>query len=366
MPQLLPSMEFKKIYARYPALARTPTWGAIDDLLKAGRTDAAWALAEKVSSRNKQLNAQNVLARKIRIERVKLFALQRAMAEDLQSLLRGLAARVSAAVLRADTPKQVRALRRLVAGEVKIFRRALTKWLTDGIWNSVELGMRNTEAALLPIFKDNEESLHRETWLEMNLMEERLTFGISGTLVGRGNPEIAKGSQTYQDATDAAYQRIVAKNNNGLQLSSRIWDMTKRTELDLQKILEQEISQGTSSKDVADEVEKYLADEPVAGPGTYSKPAANAMRLARTETSRAYSTAQAEWAKTRNWVKGIMVTLSSAHNPAIDGDECDDMAGKIVSPDEFEGLLPLHPHCMCFGTIVVKDEYLNVEEAVHA
>jgi len=364
MAKILGSIEAKKLYSRYPALARTSTWGTIDDLLRAGRVEAAWALADKVSKASKQINAQNITARKIRAERLKFFALQSTMGIELQVLMQAAGKRVADQVQGATpTTASLRNVKRMVTVEMGILRRAMMKWVTDAVWGSVEMGFKNVEAALLPVFKDNQESLDRETWKEMNLMEERLTFSMAKTLANNGTPQMAKSSQAYQVATDKAYRNIVQKNNAGLQLSSRIWDLTKRSELDLQRILERDISIGTSSRNIAKDIKGYLSDEPVSGPGVYNKPMANAMRIARTETNRAYVSAQAEWAKTRGWVDGLMVTLSSAHDGGSECD-CEANAGKVMDPETFADTVPFHPHCMCYATVVIKDEYVNFEEGV--
>jgi hypothetical protein len=362
MPKLLSSIETKKIYSRYPALVRTSTWSVINTLVRTGEIEKAWVLAEKVSKENKQLNAQNIVARKTRIERVKFFALRTKMLQDLTTLMELSGKRIARQTLSVkNTPSSIRDGKKMISVEMGVLRRALMKWATDYVWESVKLGIRNTEAALLPVFKYNEESLDAEAWQDMNLMEERLSFGMTSTLANNGSPTIAKGSQVYKDVTDKAYQAIVTKNNNGLQLSTRIWELTKRSELEIRRILEQQISQGTSSTVVAKNLEGYLVDEPIKGIGVYQKPRANAERLTRTETNRAYVSAQAQWAKTRGWVKSIMVTLSSAHED-VSGCDCEIHAGEEMDPDKFASSVPFHPHCMCYGTIVIKDEYLLVEE----
>jgi len=362
---LFPTPELKKIYSRYPALARTKTWLTVSELANSGKAAEAWELADKASKSSRQVNAQNVMARKVRIERVKFFALQTRMGRELSDLLAATGKRVADQALGIrNTPAQIRDGKKMVTVEVSLLRRALTKWSTDFVWESVEMGIAHIEAAMLPVFKDNQEQLHHDTWKEMNLIEERLTFGISKELAGKGSPEIGRSTQAYRDVTDKAYAAVVQRNNNGLKFSSRLWDQTKQAELDMRRILENEISQGTSSQDVAKHLEGYLQDEPVPGTGVYAKPRANAMRLARTETNRAYVAAQAEWAKTRSWVKGMMVTLSSAHEET--GCECEAEAGKVLDPEEFASTVPVHPHCMCYPTMVIKDEYLNVEEGARA
>lgn len=375
MPSRLFSPEIKQIYSRYPALIRTTTWDRIVALCQKGDKATAEIIAKDTSSRSRQLNAQNVLARKIRINRVQLFAFQTAMASEADGLFADRADALELAIRRLDDLQSagMPILRKLVAGELAILRRDLNKWMTDGIWQSILLGLRNTENALVDVFKMNEESYSPEIGKERELIEERLSFGLTAPLVGSGKPQLKRGSESYYKTTDALYEKLVKQGTQGLQPSDRIWQLSKSTELELNRILQAEIAAGTSSRDVADKLGEYLSPEVAGkqgalGQGVYKSPLKNAMRLARTETNRAYTNAQAEWAKTRSWVKGMMVTLSPAHDPAAGEDECDAWAGKILDPDEFQERVPFHPHCMCFGTVVIKDEFLSVEseEAVHA
>jgi hypothetical protein len=83
------------------------------------------------------------------------------------------------------------------------------------------------------------------------------------------------------------------------------------------------------------------------------------MRLARTETNRAYTQATAKFAENKPWVIGMQVTLSPEHDQF---DECDDLAnGDVLTPDEFASTIPAHPHCMCYGTYVIDPQYLGDE-----
>lgn len=368
------SPEIKKIYAKYPALIRTGTWERIVALVKKGDPKTAEVLARDAASRSRQVNAQNILARKIRVNRIQLFAYQSRMAEELQALLRSRADSLELAVRRtADTAQSqgMAPLRVVVASEMSVLRRDLKVWLTDGIWSSILLGLRNTEDAMVDVFKANEESYAPEIGKERELCEERLAFGLTAPLVGRGNPKLARGSTAYDKATDKLYAKLVERGTQGLRPSDRIWELTERTKLQLNSLLQREIAAGSPSTRIAKRLQDYLAPEvvgrePNLGSGVYRSPFKNAMRLARTQTNEAYTNAQAEWAKTRSWVKGMMVTLSPAHDPEGDEDECDAWAGKVLSPEEFEERVPFHPHCMCFGTIVIKDEFLEPsrEEAV--
>lgn len=372
MPRLF-SPAVKQIYSKYPALVRTATWDRVTALCQKGDQKTAEVVARDASARSKQLNAQNILARKIRINRVQLFASQTGMAQEANKIFKDRSDSLELAIRRTAEDIQsvgMPLLRKLVTGEMAVLRRDLNKWLTDGIWQSILLGLRNTEDALVDVFKANEESYSPEIGRERELCEERLSFGLTTPLVGRGNPKLKRGSESYYKTTDALYEKIVKQGTQGLQPSDRIWQLSKATELELNRILQSEIAAGTSSRDIAAELGDYISPavgrRAGLGQGVYKSPLRNAMRLARTETNRAYTNAQAEWAKTRSWVKGMMVTLSPAHDPTGGEDECDAWAGKILDPEEFEQRVPFHPHCMCFGTIVIKDEFLSVEEAVHA
>lgn len=373
MPSRINSPAAKQIYSKYPALVRTAAWDRIQALCVKGDKATAEIVARDASARSRQINAQNVLARKIRINRVQLFAVQSMMMRVAGQFIQDRADSLELTIRRSSDDLQsvgMPALRKIVAGEMVLLRRDLNKWITEGIWQSILLGLHNTESALVDVFKMNEESYSPELGRERELLEERLSFGLTAPLVGRGNPKLKRGSESYYKTTDALYQKLVKQGTQGLQPSDRIWQLSKATELELNRILQSEIAAGTSSRDVAGMLGDYVSPKVAAGAsagrGVYSSPLKNAMRLARTETNRAYTNAQAEWAKTRSWVKGMMVTLSPAHDPTGGEDECDAWAGKILDPDEFQERVPFHPHCMCFGTVVIKDEFLSVEEAVHA
>jgi hypothetical protein len=353
----------RQLYSRFPAVYRTATWDELVRLCRTGKAEDAEALARQTSSRSRQINAQNVLARKVRVNRVALFALQAGMAKGAKEILQDAADLAELEVRRwSGQVGGLQDMRKALASVTASMRRSLNKWVTDGVWQSVLLGVRNTEDAMVDVFRQNEESYHPDLGAERELMEERLAVGISGRLTGRGKPELS--TAAYHQLTDKVYEKIVKRGLDGLRPSDSVWELTKRTELELNRILQRGVARGESARDLAKEVQDFLSPSigkkgADLGPGVYKKPMKNALRLARTETNRAYAGATAEWARTRSWVKGIMVTLSSAHDPTGEEDECDKWAGRVVSPDKFQELVPFHPHCMCYGTMVIKDEYLD-------
>ena len=169
-------------------------------------------------------------------------------------------------------------------------------------------------------------------------------------------------SPKWSAITDRIYKNIAKKNLEGLTLSERIWDLTNRAEQDLKRTIASEIAKGTSPRNLADLVQKYVYVPGFdvdfeAGPGIYRSPLKNALRLTRTEIGRAYTAGSAAWAQDKSWLAGIRITLSDAHD---EQDVCDEYAGKLVSPEEFADLVPFHPHCMCHAVFEIKED--NLEE----
>ena len=358
----------REIYSKYPALYRTSTWKKVVKLAKEGKVQDAQELALDTSRRFKQLNAQNVTARKLRLNRMALFAQHTAMRGVVNKIFKKAAEDSEKAVLHWSgdgSVKGMRELRKELSTAESFLRRELNKWLRDNIWKSILLAVDNIEDALSEIFASNEEGLHPVLKAEQELMEERLSVGVSSELFKKGKTSLS--TAKYYAVVDKIYEKIVNSSLKKLKPSDSVWELTKTLGLEMNRIVQRGINQGTSSKDIAKDILKFLSPDvlkskAVLPKGVYHNPVKNAMRLARTETNRAYASAQAEWASTRSWVKGMMVTLSPAHNPAGDYDVCDRWAGKVLTPDEFSDRVPFHSHCMCFGTVVIKDEFLDEEE----
>jgi 8-oxo-dGTP pyrophosphatase MutT (NUDIX family) len=117
--------------------------------------------------------------------------------------------------------------------------------------------------------------------------------------------------------------------------------VTDRTAVRLQRRLSDGLMRGLSPKEIADGVSTDLGME-----------LNNALRIARTEIVRANAEGQL-MALSRLGVKsvGAMVEWTTSFNPCK---KCEMMAGKEYELDKASGLIPLHPHCKCAWTPVVK------------
>jgi len=351
--------ELKRVYQKYPASIRSSDWAEIVRLANSGKVDDAMELAKSHQGEHKSHRAQNVIARRLRIQRVALFAMQKQNTDKIKAVFKvAAAALVNVAARTAPTPANLAIFKKRNHEVVVDLRRALTTIITDSIWNAIVMGVKNMGEAIKPILRDNQESFQEEL-KEVALIEENLTFGVTTGFASRSKGHVEMGSDKWTAKLDRLYTRIAKlSSDDGMTLSDRIWDITNRMELDMRRTLAAEIGSGSSAREIAKKLEDYVTagDADVeGGPGVYKSPLKNALRVARTETSRAYSNATAVWAQDKSWVKGLQVTLSPAHDQE---DECDDLAGNVYPADEFPDIIPAHPHCMCFGTYVIDDSNL--------
>lgn len=353
--------ELKSLYQKYPASIRSSNWAKIVRLANSGDLPAAVQLAREHQDLSVSTKAENIIARRVRIQRVALFALQNQTRDRIKAAFEIAATVISEKA--ASVPIQIQSLAFLKKKNHEAIielRRALNTILTDSIWKGIILGVKNMGEAIRPILKDNQESFTEEL-AEIDLIEGKLTFGMATKFASRSKGHVLMGSDKWTAILDGLYEKIAKSSLNGMNLSERIWEITAKMEMDLRRSLATQFALGKSAREIAKSIKDYVtagANDAETGIGVYKSPLKNALRVARTETSRAYTQATAAWAQNKPWVKGIRVTLSPAHEKE---DECDDLAGEIYSPADFADILPVHPHCMCFGVYVLDEKNLIVE-----
>jgi len=178
-----------------------------------------------------------------------------------------------------------------------------------------------------------------------------------------------------------AAEAFAKRTRGGFNISDRVWNLNKRTKLELENYLLDGIAEGKSANEMARSTQRYLKEpnklfrrvRSIAGDPTsklvLSKPAAayhpgrgvyrsafkNARRLAATETNMAYRAADFARIQKIPFVTGIEVKLSAAH-PKFD--ICDDMAGKYPPGFHFPGW---HALCFCYqiSILLPKEKFLN-------
>lgn len=162
---------------------------------------------------------------------------------------------------------------------------------------------------------------------------------------------------------------------NGYILSDRIWRNSNRTLEKIDRLLAQGLRDGQSALSLANALEAYLVPgregirtlrpygpEYMPGGASY-----DAMRLARTEYSRAFNQAAFVSSYLNPYVSGGDWALSASH-PRYD--VCDQLAtigmggGRIREPYSFEGaqIPPAHPLCLCIWLAFLADNPRIVSE----
>ncbi len=310
-----------------------------------------------------------ILAKRIRNERVELFARITQAEKALRAMLDTFTKNVTAQVNDKGTAlRNLRVINAKLHNETVILRGAMRTWFGALIKDATKMGFRHIGDALLPVFKDNREAIATEIVAGQALFEAKLTFGMDDGFARRAKPTVSLSTAKWGNAASRIFKNLTSKAPFGLKPADRIWDLTGRAEQDLKRIIANGISNGDSPYAISKRIEKYISPKVTSanelgiqmGPGVYRSPYRNAMRLARTETNRAYTQAQAAFAKDKPWVEAVAITLSPVHDVE---DDCDDLADQgPYSPDEAAQLLPVHPHCMCYLTPIIDPKYLGQEE----
>lgn len=150
---------------------------------------------------------------------------------------------------------------------------------------------------------------------------------------------------------------------NGYRLSDRIWNAADETRTRVDRLITQAINEGWGARRLARTLEQFLVPGRAAlrTRTPYGSDASfDAMRLARTELSRAANSAAYMAALANPYAQGIDWALSPSH-PRID--ICDDLAtigkggGRLKEPYSMYGarIPPAHPHCLCFELTFMAD-----------
>jgi len=180
---------------------------------------------------------------------------------------------------------------------------------------------------------------------------------------------------------DKVWRRALGKmikGYDGITLSNRIWDLHYTTYKDIRRMIAKGYIDGKYVGEIMKDIrgflylpnadmrtrywkEFYKSHPP--GRGRYKSAYKNMDRLIRTDVTRAYREATAEYASKKSWVKGIQWHRSAGQ---IECDECD----AYQENDEYglgAGVYPpsavpiSHPNCQCYITIVAREEALVVD-----
>lgn len=323
-----------------------------------------------------------IVAGRLRTERREFFVRIASAENALRAMLTHYSGKLAGFVSeRGHDPANFKRISQVIHDETIYLRASLRIWIHAAIRDSVKMGFRHIGDALLPIFKDNRESMEREILADRAIFEslissydaprsKRLTFKLQKGFASKAKPTVALSSQQWAYSVQRIITSVAKKSLVQLRPSDRIWDLTTRSEQDLKRIVANGLGQSENPAVIARRIRKYVSPEKIdpkklgvePGPGVYRSPYKNAMRVARTEMNRAYMKSAVKFATDKPWVSTVNIDLSRVHTVA---DECDTLAaGGPYTPQKAEELIPAHPHCGCSISPNIDPKYLGEDEPV--
>lgn len=230
----------------------------------------------------------------------------------------------------------------------------------------------------------------RSAWTLANNKNDELARQVFGDNVGKLSQAQYR---RYFSTNGAALDAFLARKENGLNLSDRVWRYTEAFKNEIELGLDVGIRNGLSADEMSRELRQWLQHPDMLfrrvrdehgqlklsqraaafhpGQGVYRSSYKNARRLAATETNTAYRTSDHERWQQLDFVVGIRIVLSNNHTllgsdgkPHPFTDICDELCaplgstntrGKGCFPKDFK-FTGLHPHCRCHAECILKTE----------
>lgn len=194
-------------------------------------------------------------------------------------------------------------------------------------------------------------------WGESNFVQDQLAKKVLSTFGADWRTE--KYSKYFGNNRDAMKAFLSRNDKEGLNLSQRVWGLSKDYKEGLEAAVSLGVSDGTSAIELSKRISKYLNDYPTLRKDYAERfgKAANMLdceyrsaRLARTEINMAYRTAeQTRWQK-MDFVVGYEVKRSGrGYGCSV----CESLAGKYPKDFKFVGW---HPNCRCYVIPILKTE----------
>lgn len=214
----------------------------------------------------------------------------------------------------------------------------------------------------------NIEDGDQDSWTLSNTKNDAMVDSIIGK---KHLPK--KVVQAWKHPHLEALNAFIARNEAGMNLSRRVWNLTQQFKSELELSLELGMGEGKSAAALSREVRKYLVepnklfrrvrDKSGAlrlskaaaayhpGQGVYRSSYKNALRMTATENNIAYRTADHNRWQALPFVIGIEIHISNNHPTE---DICDLFDGKRFPKDfKFTGW---HPWCRCYAVSVLASQ----------
>lgn len=359
--------DLRKVYQRFPSVIRSKFWPDIAKMALSGDVEGAMSKARELEDKSVTARIENSSANALRIKRVALFKRLAQAERALRVMFNRLGDALEKKVAkRADSVGKIPSLNDEIDATAVELRREMKKWIRGVVRDATLMGLKNPGEAFQDSFKNAKEALSIID-IEHLLIQEARRIPLKK--VGVRKAKIRTTTQKFRGITKRIMKTILATNLTGQDPRERIVELTTRMRNEMRRTLASGIAQGKPPATIARSIKKFISPQIVTAVqrgevlprGIYRSTFKNAMRIARTEANKAYTHASAEWAKDKSFIKGIKVTLSPAHGKT---DICDSLVARgEMTPEEFQNVIPAHPHCMCYPTYVYEDRFLDKEAA---
>lgn len=258
---------------------------------------------------------------------------------EVRRLVTGTADRVAASLSKNGgtklSKKQLRDIEAAVDRETEQFRNDFTEKITGYVRDAAEIGASPAKAITVKLFQNA--TIPKVTVDGLNQMFVR----------------------TNQRAVQAVWDRT----EKGLKLSDRIWNTSGHARDVMKQIIREGVASGQSAIDMAKMLQQYVNKGALTLAKNYPEIrdrikgipkdlSYEALRLARTETTKALGEGQIKSAQASPGCRGIKYCLSPAHRIV---DICDELAradeaglGLGVYPVDDPPPYPAHPNTMSF------------------
>jgi len=216
-----------------------------------------------------------------------------------------------------------------------------------------------------------------KSYLSKSVKQSVIDTKASVSMLGgklKSGAKIGMTGEVFDKVWHAALRKI-EKGYRGISLSQNIWDLHATTYTDIRRMITKGYEDGKYVNEIMKDIrgflylpeadmrttywkEFYKTNPP--GRGRYKSAYKNMNRLLRTEVTRGYREATAEYAKTKAWAKGVKWHRTSGTNECVECDEYEssDLYGLgdgVYPPDA----IPVsHPQCMCYLTIEPNENYI--------
>ena len=194
--------------------------------------------------------------------------------------------------------------------------------------------------------------------------------------------------ETYQSRNLEALSAFQERKAGGLNLSERVWNLSKNLKGELEQAIDLGLADGRSASELSRDIRNFLnrpndlyrrvrsdtgkliqsrssikrikAEGISYGRGVYRSSYKNAMRVARTEINSAYRMSDYHKRQQLDFVVGIEIKRS---NHVYDCDVCESLKGQYPKDFIFTNW---HPHCRCFTTSILstEDEFITQQRAL--